>query len=486
MRTTFTYRIIVIMLCWLFTSTSLEGQIAADVVRVENDSLMIRIDNRKGEEYKNLLFYFGLNEDSLFNYKNIGPLAKEGWALTHIDKHVAEIGKPISTDSLINWGSQPVIFNGNIPLEGTPGYPAPVPYGLNNFKGTPGVFENKNDETVFFLKGNMDAKNVLLSGNFNNWSTSSTPMTKTDTGWVMVLKLKPGKYFYKYIVDGTWIHDTNNELKEDDGYTGYNSTYFHYNHTFRLKGYTGAKNVIVSGSFNGWNEKELKLKKTTDGWALDLYLREGTHAYKFIVDGEWILDPANPVVRPDGMGHFNSFIGVGDTTLFILNGYTSARLVILTGSFNAWNTAELEMKKISGGWELPYVLAPGNYEYKYIVDGTWISDPQNPFTTGKNEETNSCRIVGANYNFMLEAFPNAKEVLLSGSFNNWADPGYRMMRSDGGWRFPVYLPAGKYTYKFVVDGNWILDPANPLIEENEHGTGNSVIWIEPQEQFMEK
>ena len=53
-----------------------------------------------------------------------------------------------------------------------------------------------------------------------------------------------------------------------------------------------------------------------------------------------------------------------------------------------------------------------------------------------------------------------------------------MARDDNGWYISLYLKPGKYTYKFVVDGKWILDPDNKLWEENEYGTGNSVLLIE--------
>jgi 1,4-alpha-glucan branching enzyme len=314
----------------------------------------------------------------------------------------------------------------------------------------------------------------------------STPMQKNDTGWVANIHLKPGKYLYKFIVDGKWMHDQNNDLVEPDGHGEFNSVYFNYNYTFRLNGYLNAKRVIVSGSFNNWSEKELKMKKGPGGWELDLYLSEGTHAYKFIVDGEWILDPENKVLRPDGMGNLNSFISLGDTTYFKLNGYQNARLVILTGSFNGWNTAELEMQRTDTGWQIPYVLAPGNYEYKYIVEGTWIYDPDNPLQIGDSNHINSLKVIEPNHTFWLEKYLDAKQVLLSGSFNNWADPGYMMIKTDAGWAFPFYLSAGKYTYKFVIDSNWIIDPHNPLVEDNEFGTGNSVLWIEPEKEYLEK
>ena len=468
----------------LLFSASAGAQIAADVVHVENNMLVVTIDKRNTEEYKNLMLYFGLNEDSLFTYGNIGQmLLAEKWVLLHLDKHTAQIGKPLSADeNKINWGTQPIFFDSSYTAAGMPGYPAPVPYGLNDFKNAPTVSENKKGETVFFVRNHTDAKKVYVSGNFNLWSTSENPMQKTDSGWIAAIILKPGKYLYKFIVDGEWMHDPNNNLKEDDGYGDYNSAYLRYNHTFHLKGYTNAKKVIVSGSFNNWDEKELKMQRTADGWELPLYLGEGTHAYKFIVDGAWLLDPENKTVRADGMGHFNSYTDVGDTTYFILHGYENARLVIVTGTFNNWNTAELQMEKMQNGWKIPYVLAPGNYEYKFIVDGEWITDPDNPYTTGDADHLNSLKVIHPNYTFRLRQYPDAKHISQSGNFNSWAEPGYNMIRKDGVWMLPLYLPAGKYIYKFIVDGQWILDPDNPHVEENEYGTGNSVLWIDPSQE----
>jgi len=54
-----------------------------------------------------------------------------------------------------------------------------------------------------------------------------------------------------------------------------------------------------------------------------------------------------------------------------------------------------------------------------------------------------------------------------------------MTRRGGKWILPIYLQPGKYTYKFIVDGNWIIDPFNKLYEQNEHNTNNSVLWIDP-------
>ena len=136
------------------------------------------------------------------------------------------------------------------------------------------------------------------------------------------------------------------------------------------------------------------------------------------------------------------------------------------------------MQKTKDGWQLPYVIGAGNYEYKFIVDGNWIIDPANPLTVDNEEGTkNSYLIVDPNYTFRLKGYADAKSVFLAGDFNNWS-PATLVMKKDGNdWVFSVHLFTGKHRYKFIVDGNWIIDPSNKLWEENEYGTGNSVIWI---------
>ncbi|HNV53137.1 MAG TPA: glycogen-binding domain-containing protein, partial [Tenuifilaceae bacterium] len=79
----------------------------------------------------------------------------------------------------------------------------------------------------------------------------------------------------------------------------------------------------------------------------------------------------------------------------------------------------------------------------------------------------------------VKGFSNAKFVSISGSFNGWNRDGFRMKKTSNGWEIPLYLKPGKHTYKLIVDGEWILDPDNKLWEQNEFGTGNSVVWINP-------
>lgn len=53
-----------------------------------------------------------------------------------------------------------------------------------------------------------NAKRVNLAGSFNNWDTKSLSAKKVSNGtWSVKVNLKPGRYEYKFIVDGAWIND---------------------------------------------------------------------------------------------------------------------------------------------------------------------------------------------------------------------------------------------------------------------------------------
>lgn len=491
MKNSAIYRIVLLLLC--IQAIAVSAQHYRNVI-THNDSLVfIHLDKINKKEYTHLMQYFHMEEDSLFIYGNVGWMMKqEGWYLIEKTKRTATIGKELNgTEKEFYNGHEPIYFDysGNIGIKalgmpGTPGYPESVPYGLNKFKEKPSAFKNADGETVFVFREKMDANTVFISGNFNMWSTGGIPLQKTDTGWVVTLNLPPGKYLYKFIVNGKWQQDNNNLLRENDGFKSYNSTYFSYNHTFILPHFVNAKKVILTGSFNNWDEHELNMQKTPTAWVCSMYLREGTHAYKYIVDGHWELDPDNAVVRPDGLGNVNSYISKGKPHEFILNGFTNAKAVMLAGTFNAWNSAELQMEKTATGWRLPYVLGPGMYSYRFIVDGEWIVDPANKLFENTTGYQNSVLCIEPNYIFKLKDLSGAQQVLLSGSFNGWAEPGFEMMKTEDGWELPVYLAPGKYLYKYVVDGKWLIDPGNPLWENNEHNTGNSILWIEPKMEIV--
>ena len=71
------------------------------------------------------------------------------------------------------------------------------------------------------------------------------------------------------------------------------------------------KNVAVAGSFNDWQPVKILTDKKGDGrYSCRLMLTPGTYQYKFMVDGEWRSDSANPNFIPNEYGSLNSVLEI--------------------------------------------------------------------------------------------------------------------------------------------------------------------------------
>lgn len=52
------------------------------------------------------------------------------------------------------------------------------------------------------------AKKVSIAGSFNKWDVRKTAAKKDSKGnWSAKVSLKPGRYEYKFFVDGSWHND---------------------------------------------------------------------------------------------------------------------------------------------------------------------------------------------------------------------------------------------------------------------------------------
>jgi len=60
---------------------------------------------------------------------------------------------------------------------------------------------------------------------------------------------------------------------------------------------------------------------------------------------------------------------------------SNVKEVILMGDFNYWNPQKHPMQMDGKGiWKKAVMLPPGSHEYKFLVDGQWLEDPQNQLT----------------------------------------------------------------------------------------------------------
>jgi hypothetical protein len=70
--------------------------------------------------------------------------------------------------------------------------------------------------------------------------------------------------------------------------------------------------------------------------------------------------------------------------------YTSldqVKEVKVAGSFNNWQPEP--MARVGNKWSILLELEPGEYQYKFIVDGQWLCDPKNPNRVYSNNTENS-------------------------------------------------------------------------------------------------
>ncbi|WP_345257676.1 glycogen-binding domain-containing protein [Flaviaesturariibacter amylovorans] len=400
-------------------------------------------------------------------------LRRRGWVVERNNAKEVILYRPLFAGADIGDPAQ------RLHLTAAPPEPVPVSsFGANRFRNK-APFTNRDSLVTFYLRGQTRAGNVLLAGSFTDWQNGALRMQKVDSGWIAQVRLAPGKYWYKFIVDGGWQVDADNLQQENDGRGNTNSVYFRPNRVFRLEGHAGARSVFLAGSFNNWRKDALALHRYAGGWILPVYLGEGTHLYKFVVDGQWLHDPANPDRMPDGHSGFNSVLRNGKPVHFNLAGFPNAKAVALAGNFNGWRGNEIFLTRTATGWTLPFVLGGGTYEYKFIVDGRWIADPANPLNTGGNGKGNSVLVVAPNHTFRLKGYAAAKNVAIGGDFNGWNKQSLPLRREGDDWVLALHLHPGKHRYKFYVDDKWILDPGNKLWEQNEFRTGNSVLWKEP-------
>lgn len=69
--------------------------------------------------------------------------------------------------------------------------------------------------------------------------------------------------------------------------------------------------VQLAGSMTNWNPEGAEFTAQNGIWSLEMPLDPGLYQYQLVVDGEWMLDPANTVTVANGIGGFNSQLQVG-------------------------------------------------------------------------------------------------------------------------------------------------------------------------------
>jgi Glycogen recognition site of AMP-activated protein kinase len=92
---------------------------------------------------------------------------------------------------------------------------------------TPGPNQTP-DGIVFNFKPDRKGK-VFLAGNFNDWNPANEKYVLTDEDgdgmFSITVKLMPGSYQYKYVIEGQWIKDPSSPSDAPDGFGGRNGKF---------------------------------------------------------------------------------------------------------------------------------------------------------------------------------------------------------------------------------------------------------------------
>lgn len=155
-----------------------------------------------------------------------------------------------------------------------------------------------------------------------------------------------------------------------------------------------------------------------------------------------------------------------------------AQHIQLAGNWNNWAGTSLEGKidksignmyrNNAGNWiyDLQYFIN-GKYEFKIIIDGNWEKEI-------RSFEINNSPILNFYDSINFNA-PNANEVIIAGTWNNWAgtEKAYldealgKMFKDDTGvWHYvltPLKIKSGIHKYKFIIDGKFEKDVPKILI-----------------------
>lgn len=182
--------------------------------------------------------------------------------------------------------------------------------------------------------------------------------------------------------------------------------------------------------------------------------------------------------------------------------------VYLAGTFNNWDAGADRMEDTDGDgiYEITLMLEPGNYQYKFVIDGAWKEDPHAESYAddgygGKNSvldvpENVAAMTVGVDagkklteakavapgaavpVTFLFEAGGPAT-VYLAGTFNGWEAAKDLMTDDDGDgiYEITLELRPGRYEYKFVRDGQWLTDESADDFADDGYGGKNSVLHV---------
>lgn len=380
---------------------------------------------------------------------------------------------------------------------------------------------NKEDKTITFNLVTKAAAAGIKGAFINAWQTTDA-MEATEYGFTKTYKApkEPGVYDYGMVsgaAGATWEGDKLNATKKTGGNpvivanpvsdNGKVSIYYPSKEEI-----TGKVLYRVEKTTGEYAQAEFKAAEGYD----NLYVAEieGIEAgeYEYLVqvgEGEAAEDPFNFTGKDTFT--FTKYIAEPEYEPLVLDEANqmvtfnywnpAAKQVILAGSMNEWKNTEdnaMEKNEETGLFTKTLKLSFGSYQYKYVVDGAWMTDPKNEtqvsgnsaFTFGTIEPQVNAETGDVTFTYYANDYADRVESVDSVSLMglegvtyvddagektacDW-NTGLAMNKTEDG-NFTITIKnvaAGQYEYKFKANNStWLTDNRNP------NGTDNSILIV---------
>jgi hypothetical protein len=85
-------------------------------------------------------------------------------------------------------------------------------------------YEPDMKEVTFAMESSV-AKDIYVAGDFNDWQLNDgSRLARGENGcWEKQMKLPHGRHRYKFVVDGEWMEDSKNQLREINAFGSFDS-----------------------------------------------------------------------------------------------------------------------------------------------------------------------------------------------------------------------------------------------------------------------
>ena len=377
----------------------------------------------------------------------------------------------------------------------------------------PPVFSGS--KVTFTYRGS--GSRVCVAGSFNGWSTSAAPMTKSGGLFTYTCELKPGRYEYKFVVDGNWINDPGNPLITGSDKNNYILAPGMADVTLSaVKGITNGLPTELSCVGADGSEQLRSVTYTLQGSAAGVTLSghnltvpagttlTGCKLTAKTADGYCCTVTVNFVSQSTGAVkvklHFMDSLGWNGVAVGVwtrsgsvtaaLSGYGWPGQTLQRDS-NGFYTLELTHYPVSGqglgfrfhngSGEQTQDLSIGAADLTAGTVERWIQPTGSQsggrysctVTSALSAQFRSVEVNGNSVTFRYQS-STATKAYVAGSFNNWSTSAGKMTKSGSTFSYTTTLSAGIHEYKFIVDGKWMLDPRNGSIGGYD---GNNIVTV---------